>query len=48
MKVKRIVANVVASDVAKASAFYEQILGLERARSAAHSPPRPVLPSLRP
>ncbi len=29
MKVKRILANVAASDVAKASAFYEEILGLE-------------------
>jgi lactoylglutathione lyase len=29
MKVKRIVANVAASDLAKASAFYEKILGLE-------------------
>jgi lactoylglutathione lyase len=29
VKVKRIVSNVAASDVAKASAFYEDILGLE-------------------
>lgn len=29
MKVKRIVANVAASDVEKASAFYEEVLGLE-------------------
>ena len=29
MKVKRIVSNVAASDVDKASAFYEDILGLE-------------------
>ena len=29
MKVKRIVANVAVSDVDKASAFYEKILGLE-------------------
>lgn len=29
MKVKRIVANVAASDVDKASAFYEDILGLK-------------------
>ena len=29
MKVKRIVANVAASDVDKASAFYEDLLGLE-------------------
>lgn len=29
MKVKRIVANVAVSDVDKASAFYEEILGLE-------------------
>ena len=28
MKVKRIVANVAASDVGKASAFYEDVLGL--------------------
>ena len=29
MKVKRIVSNVAASDVDKAGAFYEEILGLE-------------------
>ena len=29
MKVKRIVANVAASDVEKASAFYKDVLGLE-------------------
>ena len=29
MKVKRMVANVAVSDVDKASAFYEKILGLE-------------------
>ena len=29
MKVKRIVANVAASDVDKASAFYKDVLGLE-------------------
>ena len=29
MKVKRIVANVAASDVGKAKAFYEDLLGLE-------------------
>jgi len=29
MKVKRIVANVAASDVKQASAFYEEVLGLE-------------------
>lgn len=29
MKVKRIVANVAASDVDKASAFYKEILGLD-------------------
>jgi catechol 2,3-dioxygenase-like lactoylglutathione lyase family enzyme len=29
VKVKRIVANVATSDVGKASAFYEEILGLE-------------------
>jgi catechol 2,3-dioxygenase-like lactoylglutathione lyase family enzyme len=29
VKVKRIVSNVAASDVEKASAFYEQVLGLK-------------------
>ena len=29
MKVKRIVSNVAAADVEKATAFYEEILGLE-------------------
>lgn len=29
MKVKRIVANIATSDVEKAAAFYEEILGLE-------------------
>ena len=29
MKVKRIVANVVAADLDKASAFYEEVLGLK-------------------
>ena len=29
MKVKRIVSNIAASDVDKASAFYEEILGLK-------------------
>ena len=29
MKVKRIVANIAASDVDKAAAFYEDLLGLE-------------------
>ena len=29
MKVKRIVSNVATSDVDKASAFYEEVLGLE-------------------
>ena len=29
MKVKRIVSNVAASDVQKASAFYEEVLGLK-------------------
>jgi len=29
MKVKRIVANVAASDVKQASAFHDEVLGLE-------------------
>ena len=29
MKVKRVVSNVAASDVEKASAFYEEVLGLK-------------------